>query len=107
MEDVDESSSATNIEVDGIEDMPVTPMNIKVYDLKMIKNSDNKYFSRLGFNLYKLPGGEYTVCVEFFSLRMVNLSLNASSTKLNVGQQTTTRFTKWYVRSHIVFSGVV
>ena len=103
MEDVDESSSESNIEVDGIEDSLVSPheYNKKAYDLKMIKNSAGNYVSRLGFNLFKLPVGDYTVCVEFFSLTMVNLSLNASSSKLNVGQQTTTRFTKWYVRSII------
>ena len=68
MEDVDESSSESNIEVDGIVDSLVSPheYNKKAYDLKMIKNSDNKHVSRLGFNLFKLPVGDYTVCVEFF-----------------------------------------
>ena len=77
MEDADESSSECNIEVDGIEDSLVSPheYNKKAYDLKMIKNSAGYYVSRLGFNLFKLPVGDYTVCVEFVSVRMVNLSL--------------------------------
>ena len=103
MGDVDESSSESNIEEDGIMDLSNTPheYNKKGYDLKMTKNSDNNYVSRLGFNLYKLPGGDYTICVEFFSSKMINLSVYAYSSKLNVGQQITTTFTKWYIRSVI------
>ena len=101
MEDVNESSSESNIEVDGIVDLEKSPHkhNKKAYDLKLKKSGEN-YASRLGFNMYKLPEGEYTICVEFFPIKMVNVSVNAVSTSLNIGQQTTTLFTG-YARSII------
>ena len=90
MEDADESSSESNIEVDGIVNIPDWALhhkhNKKGYDLKMTKTSDNNYVSRLGFNLYKLPVGDYTICVEFLPGKMTNVSVNGSSLKLNVGQ---------------------
>ena len=104
MEDADESSSQSNIEVDGIVDLSKSPHkhNKKAYDLKLKKNSNNNYVSRLGFNMYKLHEGEYTICVEFFPVKMVNISVNAVSSSLNVGQQTTTLFTQeGYSRSII------
>ena len=104
MEDVNESSSESNIRVDGIVDLSKSPHkhNKNAYDLKLIKNSNNNYVSRLGFNMYKLPEGEYTICVEFFPVKMVNASVNAISSSLNVGQQATTLFTQeGYSRSII------
>ena len=96
MEDVKSSSEQSNIKVDGIVDLSKSPHkhNKKAYDLKIIKDSDNNYVSRLGFDMYKLPEGEYTICVEFFLVKMVNVSVNAVSSSLNVGQQTTTLFTQ-------------
>ena len=44
--------------------------------------------------MYKLPQGEYTICVEFFPFVMSNVSVNAVSSSLNVGQQTTNLITK-------------
>ena len=68
MEDTDESSSENNIEVLGINDFPNSPhqINKKAYQLKLLfeKGSPNQYRSRLGFNLYKLPVGYYTMVVE-------------------------------------------
>ena len=93
-----------NIRVDGIVDLEKSPRkhNKKAYDLKLTKDSHNNYVSSLGFNMYKLPKGEYTICVEFFPPRMANVSVNAVSSSLNVGQQTTTLFTQeGYSRSII------
>ena len=104
MEDVNESSSESNIEVDGISDLEKSPHkhNKKAYDLKLKKTSGENYASRLGFNMYKLPEGEYTICVEFFPVKMTNVSVNAVSSSLNIGQQTTTLFTQeGYARSII------
>ena len=104
MEDVNESSSESNIKVDGIVDLSKSPHkhNKNAYDLKLIKNSNNNYVSRLGFNMYKLPEGEYIICVEFFPVKMANVSVNAVSSSLSVGQQTTTLFTQeGYSRSII------
>ena len=70
MEDTDESSSENNITVLGINDFPDSPhqINKKAYSLKLLfeKDSTNQYQSRLGFNLYKLPVGYYTMVVEWF-----------------------------------------
>ena len=68
MENADESSSENNIEVLGIVDFPNSPhqINKKAYQLKPLfeKSSPYQYQSRLGFNLYKLPVGYYTIVVE-------------------------------------------
>ena len=49
--------------------------------------------------MYKLPEGEYPICSP---VKMVNVSVNAVSSSLNVGQQTTTLFTQeGYSRSII------
>ena len=92
MEDVNESSSESGIRVDGIVDYANSPHKIikKAYDLKLTKRSDNTYISRLGFNMYKLPQGEFTICVEFFPITMVSVIVDAVSSSVNVGRQTTT-----------------
>ena len=96
MEDENESSSESGIRVDGIVETVKSPhkINKKAYDLKLIKNKQNNYVSRLGFNMYKLPQGEYIICVEFFPFVMSNVTVNAVSSSLNVGQQTTNLITK-------------
>ena len=62
MEDFDESTSENNIIVDGIKDFSDSPhdVNKKAYIFRMGKGSENGYSSRLGFNMLKLPDGEYT-----------------------------------------------
>ena len=91
MEDVNESSSEERIRVDGIVDYANSPheINKKAYDLKLTKMSDNNYVSRLGFNMYKLPKGEFTVCVEFFAVGVQPTSVNAVSSTVSVNKQTT------------------
>ena len=91
MEDVNESSSEERIRVDGIVDYANSPheINKKAYDLKLTKMNDNNYVSRLGFNMYKLPKGEYSVCVEFFPVGVQTTSVNAVSSTVSVNKQTT------------------
>ena len=93
MEDVNESSSEERIRVDGIVDYANSPhkINKKAYDLKLTKMSDNNYVSRLGFNMYKLPKGEFTICVEFFigDASVQPTSVNAVSSTVSVNKQTT------------------
>ena len=91
MEDVNESSSEERIRVDGIVDYTNSPheINKKAYDLKLTKMNDNNYVSRLGFNMYKLPKGEYSVCVEFFPVGVQTTSVNAVSSTVSVNKQTT------------------
>ena len=103
MEDVDESSSESNISVTGIVDFQQSPhkINKKAYALKVDKrSSDNMFLGRIGFNMFKIPEGEYTICVEFFPGKMDGVNVNAQSTSLNVNRQATKVFAN-YSRSII------
>ena len=94
MDDVNESTSESNIIVDGINDFDDSPhdLNKKTYSSKMRKGAENWYSSRLGFNMYKLPDGEYTLVIEFFPPTMNQVTLSVVSTSLNIGQQSTKPF---------------
>ena len=99
MEDTDESSSENNIEVLGINDFPESPhqINKKAYTLKFLfeKGSPNQYRSRLGFNLYKLPVGYYTMVVEWFPPEMNELSVTPQATTISISNYTTKTFEKY------------
>ena len=102
MEDVDESSSMHDMAVSGIDDFSRSPhfFNKKAYDLQRHKDASNVYSERLGFNMYKLPEGEHTSCIEFFPVTMNNVSVDVVSTSLNITQQSTKQFSN-YTRSII------
>ena len=97
MENSDESSSENNIIVDGIVDFSGSPHNVnkKAYKFKMGKDAQNEYSSRIGFNMFKLPEGEYTLAIEFFPPSTTNLSVSVVSTSLNIGQQSTKLFVNY------------
>ena len=99
MEDTDESSSENNIEVLGIVDFPNSPhqINKKAYQLKLLfeKSSPNQYQSRLGFNLYKLPVGYYTLVVEWFPPEMNELSVAVQGTTISISNYATKTFEKY------------
>ena len=99
MEDTDESSSENNIEVLGIVDFPNSPhqINKKAYQLKLLfeKSSPNQYRSRLGFNLYKLPVGYYTMVVEWFPPEMNEISVTPQGTTISISNHTTKTFEKY------------
>jgi len=99
MEDVNESASEDNIIVDGIKEFPVSPhdVNKKAYSFKMGKGAQNWHSSRLSFNMYKLPEGEYTLAIEFFPPSMDQVTLSVVSTSLNIGQQSTKLFPGAYL----------
>ena len=87
MEDPLQSSSESNTVVTGIVDFQQSPhkINKKAYALKINKrSSDNMFLGRIGFNMFKIPEGEYTICVEFFPGKMDGVNVNAVSTALNV-----------------------
>ena len=103
MEDSFQSSSELNIVVTGIVDFQQSPhkINKKAYALKINKrSSDNMFLGRIGFNMFKIPEGEYTICVEFFPGKMDGVNVNAVSTALNVNRQATKVFVN-YSRSII------
>ena len=97
MENADESSSENNIIVDGIVDFSGSPHNVnkKAYKFKMGKDAQNEYSSRIGFNMFKPPEGEYTLAIEFFPPSTTNLSVSVVSTSLNIGQQSTKLFVNY------------
>ena len=99
MEDTDESSSENNIEVLGIVDFPNSPhqINKKAYQLKLLfeKSSPFQYRSRLGFNLYKIPVGYYTMVVEWFPPEMNEISVTAQGTTISISDETTKTFEKY------------
>ena len=78
MEDADQSSSEHDIIVDGIIDFSGSPHEVskKAYSLKLGKGAQNEYSSRIGFNMVKLPEGEYTLAIEFFPPSMTNVRVD-------------------------------
>ena len=103
MEDPLQSSSESNIVVTDIVDFQQSPhkINKKAYALKIDKrSSDNMFLGRIGFDMFKIPEGEYTICVEFFPGRIDGVNVNAVSTSLNVNRQATKVFVN-YSRSII------
>ena len=100
MEDVDKSSSVHDMKVTGINDLQKSPhlFNKKAYDLEIDKDVNNVYSGRLGFNMYRLPEGEYTICIEFWPVTMNNVSVDVVSTSLSITQQSTKKFS-YYTRS--------
>ena len=103
MEDPLQSSSESNTVVTGIVDFQQSPhkINKQAYALKINKrSSDNMFLGRIGFNMFKIPEGEYTICVEFFPGKMDGVNANAVSTALNVNRQATKVFVN-YSRSII------
>ena len=106
MEDTDESSSENNIEVLGITDFSDSPhqINKKAYSLKLLfeKGSPNQYQSRLGFNLYKLPVGYYTMVVEWFPPEMNELSVTPQATTISISKYATKTF-ETYTKTVINF----
>ena len=107
MENDDESSSESNIQVLGIVNFSNSPhqINKKAYQLKLLfqKSSPNQYQSRLGFNLYKLPVGYYTFVVEWFPPEMSELSVAVQGTTISISNYVTKTFgnyTKTVVNFH-------
>ena len=107
MENDDESSSESNIQVLGIVDFPNSPhqINKKAYQLKLLfqKSSPNQYQSRLGLNLYKLSVGYYTLVVEWFPPEMSELSVAVQGTTISISNYATKTFenyTKTVINFH-------
>ena len=107
MEDTDDSSSENNIVVTGIVDFAASPheINKKAYEFTLVKDTDgsNDYRSRIGFNLYSLPLGYYTIIVEYMPPEMTNVIVTVQGTTINIASQTTKIFdnyTKTLIKFH-------
>ena len=72
-------------------------INKKAYQLQLLfeKSSPNQYRSRLGFNLYKLPVGYYTLVVEWFPPEMNELSVTPQATTISISKYATKTFEKY------------
>ena len=81
--DTDESSSEYNIIVYGIAAFNQSPhQNKKAYDITLIKDSgSNDYRSRIGFNIYTLAIGTYTIVFEFYPPEMTNIQLSCTASE--------------------------
>ena len=107
MENDDESSSELNIQVLGIVDFSNSPhqINKKAYQLKLLfqKSSPNQYQSRIGFNLFKLQIGYYSLVVEWFPPEMSELSVAVQGTTISISNYATKTFenyTKTVINFH-------
>ena len=95
--DTDESSSEYNITVYGIAAFNKSPhQNKKAYDITLIKDSgSNDYRSRIGFNIYTLAIGTYTIVFEFYPPEMTNIQLSCTASEAYIHKAVQRDFTAY------------
>ena len=95
--DTDESSSEYNITVYGIAAFNQSPhQNKKAYDITLIKDSgSNDYRSRIGFNIYTLAIGTYTIVFEFYPPEMTNIQLSCTASEAYIQKAVQRDFTAY------------
>ena len=78
----DDTSSEYNVVVNSFTDFNSSPhRNKKAYSITLQKDAGtNNYRSRMGFNLFPLPLGTYTIIFEFFPREMTNIQLSCQAT---------------------------
>ena len=79
----DQSSSEYNVTVNGISAFNQSPhQNKKAYDIILTKDSgSNDYRSRIGFNIYSLALGTYTIVFEFYPPEITNIQLSCNASE--------------------------
>ena len=95
--DTDESSSEYNITVYGIAAFNQSPhQNKKAYDITLIKDSgSNDCRSRIGFNIYTLAIGTYTIVFEFYPPEMTNIQLSCTASEAYIHKAVQRDFTAY------------
>ena len=95
--ETDESSSEYNVTVNGISAFNQSPhQNKKAYDIILIKDSgSNNYRSRIGFNIYPLAIGTYTVVFEFYPPEMTNVQLSCDASEAYIHKVVQRDFTAY------------
>ena len=95
--DTDESSSEYNITVNGIAAFNQSPpQNKKAYDITLIKDSgSNDYRSGIGFNIYTLAIGTYTIVFEFYPPEMTNIQLSCDASEAYIHKAVQRDFTAY------------
>ena len=83
LKDSNESSSEYNITVTGIVDFNGSPhQNKKAYSMVLTKDvGTNDYRSRIGFNIYSLDIGTYTIVFEFYPPEITNIQLSCTASE--------------------------
>ena len=95
--DTDESSSEYNITMNGIAAFNQSShQNKKAYDITLIKDSgSNDYRSRIGFNIYTLAIGTYTIVFEFYPPEMTNIQLSCDASEAYIHKTVQRDFTAY------------
>ena len=97
LNDPNETSSEYNITVDAFTDFNESPhKNKKAFQITLTKDvGTNDYRSRMGFNLYPLPLGTYTIIFEYYFPENTNIQLSCQSTTAYVHKQVQKDFTNY------------
>ena len=97
LDDPNETSSEYNITVEAFTDFNESPhKNKKAFQITLTKDvGTNDYRSRMGFNLYPLPFGTYTIIFEYYFPENTNIQLSCQSTTAYVHKQIQKDFTDY------------
>ena len=97
LNDPNETSSEYNITVESFTDFNESPhKNKKAFEITLQKDvGTNDYRSRMGFNLYPLPLGIYTIIFEYYFPENTNIQLSCQSTTAYVHKQIQKDFTDY------------
>ena len=97
LNDPNETSSEYNITIDAFTDFNESPhKNKKAFQITITKDVEtNDYRSRMGFNLYPLPLGTYTIIFEYYFPENTNIQLSCQSTTAYVHKQIQKDFTDY------------
>ena len=97
LNDPNETSSEYNITIDAFTDFNESPhKNKKAFEITLTKDvGTNDYRSRMGFNLYPLPLGTYTIIFEYYFPENTNIQLSCQSTTAYVHKQIQKDFTDY------------
>ena len=92
-----ETSSEYNITVEAFTDFNESPhKNKKAFEITLQKDAGtNDFRSRMGFNLYPLPLGTYTIIFEYYFPENTNIQLSCQSTTAYVHKQIQKDFTDY------------
>ena len=97
LNDPNETSSEYNITVEAFTDFNESPhKNKKAFEITLQKDvGTNDYRSRMGFNLYPLSLGTYTIIFEYYFPENTNIQLSCQSTTAYVHKQIQKDFTDY------------
>ena len=97
LDDINDTSSEYNIIVEDFADFDQSPhKNKKAYKVILQRDAgSNNYRSRMGFNLFPLPLGTYTMIFEYHPPQNTNIQLSCQSTTAYVHRQVQKNFTHY------------